>query len=58
MVPFCCLIKLVFVMVAIIRQMVAGIELGRTANFFFKKNQMQGVSLTNNGDSLVSDGKV
>ena len=50
MVSFCCLIKLVFVMVAIIRQMVAGIELGWTVSFFFL-SQLKGVSFTGNDDS-------
>ena len=34
-VSFYCLVKLVFVMVAIIRQLVAGMDLGWTLNFFF-----------------------
>ena len=35
MVSLCCFIKLVFITVAIIRQMVAGIEVGWTVNFWF-----------------------
>ena len=50
------LIKLVFVMVAIITQVVAGIELGRTVNFlFFDPNCKVCRVLQGNGDSLVSD---
>ena len=55
-VSFRSLIKLVFVMVAIIRQMVAGTKLGCTVNFFSKKKktQLEGVSFTGNGDLTTS----